>query len=234
MPSSILEVSHSICVQLLMPLRRFRPSAGKRGLAEEDLFNGNSHMMGARLWPNFSNPSPQPWKGHGLHSIRNPFSRQSALVEHAVLDEEEDRTGRKVGVYRIVQFHRDSHGGGGNQKRNPHVSRFYDLGGTHKKLAMMLFADQRLEPLLNLPPEMLGICHVDPAVHEPKAVGRADDGIAVHVEDRPAMHPNALQVTAMLLPGRRQGVVGRRQGDSHRLGSILAFLSYTKNSEIAR
>ncbi len=57
-------------------------------------------------------------------------------------------------------------------------------GVVSSMFAVVLFADQFLKPLLDLPPKMLEMEHFDVTVHEAETVGWADDGIAVHVADQ--------------------------------------------------
>lgn len=44
---------------------------------------------------------------------------------------------------------------------------------------MMPLPNQRLKSFLNMPTEMLGIRHIDAAIHKPKAVRGADNRINI-------------------------------------------------------
>jgi hypothetical protein len=178
-----LKIPYTIRVQRLMPLRGFRPGAREWSFAEQDLLNGYSHLMGASVRADRTHPGRQAWKGNLANGVRNPFSRKGSLAESAVPDKQQDSPRGQVGIHRILQFHGNSHRGGGNQVRNPPIARFHDFRRPNQEFAVVFFANQVLEPFLDLPPKMLRVQHVDAAVHEPEAIGGADDGIAIHVQD---------------------------------------------------
>ena len=83
----------------------------------------------------------------------------------------------------------------------------------HRQLAAVLVGDHRLEPLLDRGPELVRVHGVDPAVHEPKAIGRTYDRIRGNVEYRSAVNGNEWQIAAPALPRIGQLCINCRKCD---------------------
>src|SRR5947209_19837884 len=90
---------------------------------------------------------------------------------------------------------------GGNHERDARVARLQDFRRADRQLTAVARADQLLEPVLNVPSEVVRVAVVDPPVHEPEAVRRADDRIYGQVEDGPPVNAHVGQVAAVSLPG---------------------------------
>jgi hypothetical protein len=80
---------------------------------------------------------------------------------------------------------------------------------------VVAFRYHLLDSRLNILPDVASIERVNPSVHEAKAVGGADDGIAGYIKNGAMMNLNEVQITAEAVPRRSERFIDRREDQSH-------------------
>ena len=98
----------------------------------------------------------------------------------------------------------NAHGGSDDEERPAGVMGGHDLGRTDGKLSMVSLQDARLHVRLYVPTELRTDRRIETAVHDPKAVGRADHGVRVEGEEVAVVDVHRLERRESFGPGARQ------------------------------
>jgi hypothetical protein len=183
--------------------------------AEQEFIDGGADLAGAGVRANTSNAGSETRERHSLDYARDWLTRKRPRRKDTVLDEEDDGAGGHIGVDGLAKDHRDPHGGSRDYEREGWVVRVNDFGGSDDQFAVVTGANQLLQTLLHLPAKPLRIYGINPTVHEPEAVGGADQRITVRVKNRSAMDADAVNVTAEALPGSHQWLIDSGKDDPH-------------------
>jgi len=93
------------------------------------------------------------------------------------------------------------------------ITGLNDVGCANEEFAVVTIGNSLANAIPDIGPEATQIDRIDTAIHEAKAVRRADDDVARHFEDRTLIDFNEIKIAAKMAPRIGQQLVDCRQND---------------------
>jgi len=153
-----------------MSFAGLRPCPRWGEAAQKYVVDCGSHLTGASVRREASYSSAETWKSNRSDLFRN----LSARFEPAEFDKQEHCSCGQICIDGFLKDHRNSHGRGNDQPRKPRIVRLDYLGSTNKQLPVVAFIDE--------------------------TVCRADEPVAVRLENRTMVDLHEIQIAAESLP----------------------------------